>query len=229
MSDDTANEGAADAEAAEAATETDEGFEEGAEEGAELGVGVDVDALLGEARARATQARAAWSLIHKELLALLLANCFFFAGALASWSRGVPSDVDFVQSFYLQGIDTIRGAAIFALAIFGFWIMLINFVFRQLIVWPYLINALLALWVGIPGFTRTIGSDKWDRAKAYGDTLSNQSMLDDIMHPLSTIPGGFWLLTAGGALVLIVLLKGILGGASKGRGAGDEGGRRGRR
>ena len=146
------------------------------------------------------------------------------------WSRGAPGDPDLAQSFFLQGIDTIRGGAIFALAIFGFWIMAINLVYRQLYVWPYLINALLALWVGIPGFTRTIGSATWDRAKAYGESLRGQSMLDDIMGPLSVIPAGHWLLTAGGALVLIVLLKGILGGAGKGRAAGEaEGGRRGRR
>ena len=131
------------------------------------------------------------------------------------------------------GLDTIRGAVIFALSIFGFWIMGINLAFRQLIVWPFFLNALIALWVGIPGFTGTIGSDKWQRAKEYVEGLRGESILDRIMGPLSTIPAGHWLLTAGGALVLIVLLKGVLGGASKGRAeaatAGGGGRRRARR
>jgi hypothetical protein len=183
-------------------------------EEAEAGT-LDTQTILAQAHEQAVRARAAWSLIHKELLLLLFANCLFFAGVLAAWSRGAPGDPGLASSYWLSGLDTIRGALIFALAIHGFWIMFFNVWFRQMIVWPYLLNALLALWVGIPGFTGTIGSAKWEAAQKYVDAQTSKSLLDPILTPLATIPAGHWLLTLGGAIVLIVLLKGILAGMSQ--------------
>jgi hypothetical protein len=183
------------------------------------------------------RARAFWSLVHKELLAMLLANCFFFAGALVAWARVHPWGGMGATPY--SGLETIRGAAIFGLSLFGFWIMVINVWHRQLIVWPYLLNALLALWVGIPGFTNAFGSEAWDRSSEWLKAQpGSHSFLEKAMTPLSNIAPGYWLLTAGGALVLIVLVKGILGGASQSRaaaaseaasGGGAAGGRRRRR
>ncbi|MHC5011652.1 MAG: hypothetical protein ACYTG6_12020 [Planctomycetota bacterium] len=223
---------AASAEAEEAAAAAEEALEEevffeGDEEGMEA---VDMAAILAEAQHDALRARAAWSLVHKELFILLFANCLFFAGALAAWSRAYGWMT--TPEAPLTGLDTIRGALIFALAIYGFWTMVFNIWHRQLVVWPFLLNALLALWVGIPGFTSRIGSQAWDDAIHYVDkVMPSKTMLDWILTPLSTIPPGHWLLTLGGAIVLIVLLKGVLGGHSKSRSttAEESGGRRRRR
>jgi hypothetical protein len=229
MSDDTTRyEGeddtsaADDAEAAEAMAAAEESFEEEVEVYEEDAMAAEAEAALAEARSTALRARASWSLVHKEMLLMLLANCFFLAGVLAVWARAVPGET-FDPSQAITGLDTIRGGIIFALAIYGFWTFALNVWFRQLVVWPYLVNALLALWVGIPGFTHNIGSDRWDAANAYLAKHAH-SMLDNALTPLSVIPPGFWLLTIGGALVLIVLLKGIIGGASRSRAAAAEAG-----
>lgn len=189
------------------------------------------EALLAEAHDDARRARASWHLVQPELMVMLFCNCLFFAGALAAWDTEVPDVAN--PALFANGLDSVRGALIFGLSLFGFWIMAINIWFRQLIVWPFLLNAIFGLWVGIPGFTGTIGSEKWERANAYIDTLKKTesvSLLQEYGMPLSMVPPGAWLLTIGGVLVLIVLLKGILGGAKSARttGAGD-GGRRRRR
>lgn len=183
---------------------------------------------MSEAQARGLLARAEWSLVHKELLLLLFANCLFFVGVLAAWSRAAPG-VAGDPSTWLHGLDTIRGSAIFVLAIFGFWMLALNFRYRQSVVWPFLLNAILALWVGIPGFTRTIGSERWDTAVAFVDDMAKKSFLDKVFIPLSSVPPAYWLLTFGGAIVLIVLLKGVMSGASAAKQSAAAGGRRRRR
>ena len=171
---------------------------------------------MADAQIAGMRAQADWFMVHKELLLLLLANCLFFAGTLVSWGRLMPWDAGFdanASRSYLMGLDTIRGGLIFALALHGFWTLFLNFRYRQTIVWPFLVNAIFALWVGIPGFTGNFGSDRWTAATEYMDHQT-ASFLAKLMAPLSNTAPGFWLMTAGGALVLIVLLKGVISGAS---------------
>jgi hypothetical protein len=126
----------------------------------------------------------------------------------------------------LYGLGTIRGALIFALALYGFWVIFLNFRYRQTMVWPFLINAILALWVGIPGFTNNFGSEHWTLAEKYMEQ-ETASFLAKLMAPLSNTPPGHWLLTFAGAIVLVVLLRGILSGRSKTKArAAASGGRR---
>jgi len=184
---------------------------------------------MADAQVANLRAQADWFLVHKELLTLLLANCLFLAGVLVSWGRLMPWDAGFDASqsrSYLTGLDTIRGGLIFALALHGFWIIFLNFKYRQTLVWPFLINAIFALWVGIPGFTSNFGSDRWAAATAYMDTQT-ASFLAKFIAPFSNTAPGYWLLTAGGALVLIVLLKGVISGAGKAKAkAAQQGSRR---
>lgn len=203
----------AETEEAEAAAVEEEFFDVSEDLFDEEAAAAQREQAMAEAQHAGLKARASWSLVHKELLLLLLANCLFFGGVLAAWSRAAPGQVG-DPSTYINGLDTIRGALIFVLAIYGFWTLALSLWFRQVVVWPFLINALLALWVGIAGFTRTIGSDSWDQACTYLDHMPSRSFLDKGMIPLSSIPPGYWLLTVGGALVLIVLLKGVISGAS---------------
>lgn len=207
----------ADAEGAEADEAAAAAEEEFFEEAGEL-LADDEEAVLAQreeamalAQAGNLRAQADWFLVHKELLLLLFANCLFFAGVLAAWDRTL--DWDTAPRLAFTGMSTIRGGLIFALSIHGFWTILLNFRYRQTIVWPFLINAIFALWVGIPGFTSNFGSDRWTAANDYMDHQT-ASFLAKLMAPLSNTAPGFWLLTAGGALVLIVLLRGVISGAS---------------
>jgi hypothetical protein len=188
----------------------------------------DTESILAQAKEDAIRTRASWSLISRELFVLLFANCLFCAGALASWNRGAPGEA--VNRAVLDtGLDTVRGGAIFALALYGFWASIFNVWGRQMIVWPFLLNAMLGLWIGIAGFTRGIGGDAWEAAKKQLSTQEDKTLLDDWFAPLSTIAPGYWLLTAGGILVMVVILKGILGGAAKAKAAAAAGGPRRRR
>lgn len=279
-------EGAADeAEAEEAMAAAEESFYD--DEGDlldEEAAAAQREEAMSEALHEGLLARASWSLVHKELLLLLFANCLFFAGVLAAWARYQPwdermalqaadeavglaedaynqaerkylDDQSTVNTLVLQGkraslerayaarkaakikpdvyyngLSTIRGSLIFMFAIFGFFIFVVCIRFRQVIIWPFLLNALFALWVGIPGFTNNVGSARWEAAQDYMDAKT-ASILEKIMAPLSTVPPGHWLLTFGGALVLIVLLKGVFSGmsAAKAKQASSAGSRRRRR
>lgn len=208
---------ALEAEAAEAVAAAEEEILEAAEDFyGDDDPAVQWEEALGEAHRDGLAAKAWWSLVHKEQMTLLIANILFFVGVLAAWSRAVPGQVA-DASTYIHGLDTIRGALIFALALYGFFTIGVNLRFRQTRVGPFLINALFALWVGIPGFTRMIGSAEWDQARAHVELLKQTegvSLLDGFLIPLSAIAPGYWMLTAGGLLVLLVLVRGVLAGAS---------------
>lgn len=209
---------ALEAEAAEAVQAAEEEILEAAEDfyGDEDPV-VQWEGALADAHGEGLAAKAWWSLVHKEQMTLLFANLLFFVGVLAAWSRAVPGDAANPAN-HIHGLDTVRGALIFALALYGFVIIYVNIRFRQTRVLPIFMNALFALWVGIPGFTRMIGSAEWDQAKAHVEhlkqTVGGVSILDDFLIPLSAIAPGYWMLTAGGLLVLLVLVRGVLAGAS---------------
>ena len=181
---------------------------------------------MADAQAANVRAQADWFLVHKELLTLLLANCLFLAGTLVVWQRRLDWDPENSRAAF-TGLSTIRGGLIFALAIHGFWTLWLNFKYRQTVVWPFLINAIFALWVGIPGFTSNFGSDRWTAAVEYMDRQT-ASFLAKFMAPFSNTAPGYWLLTAGGALVLIVLLKGVISGAgqAKAKAKAQQGSRR---
>ena len=80
--------------------------------------GGTAEELLYDAEAGRRKAVASMSLVHKEHFGLLFANCFFFAGALAAWTRVAPG-TPATSASVIHGLDTIRGAAIFALSIYG--------------------------------------------------------------------------------------------------------------
>lgn len=214
----------AEAEEAEAAA-AEEFFDEAEDFLDEEALIAQREEAMADAQVANLRAQADWFLVHKELLLLLLANCLFVAGTLVVWDRTLDWDTSPRLAF--TGLSTIRGGLIFALGLHGFWTIFLNFRYRQTIVWPFLINAIFALWVGIPGFTSNFGSDRWQAAKDYMNTQT-ASFLAKFLAPFSNTAPGFWLLTAGGALVLIVLLKGVISGAgkAKAKAAAQQGSRR---
>jgi hypothetical protein len=189
--------------------------------GADVG-DMDPEAILAEAALERMHRQAYWHHTSKQLFAFLFANCLFLAGTLVAWTRAVPG-VQGDPSLYITGLDTIRGSFIFALAIYGFWTAVFNVWHGQMKVWPYLLNAVLALWIGIGGFVAEIGSERWDQAKAYLDT-HNHSFLENATVPLSVVAPGFWLLAAGGLIVIWIILHGLLGGRQAVKAQAAEGG-----
>ena len=200
---------------------------------------VDTAALMAEAYDDQLRMKASWHLIPRENFVFLFANCLFFAGALCAWSRMIPPDwleaagkarVELDPSTYLMGLDTIRGTFIFALAMYGFFQVVFNIVGRTTKVWPFMLNALVALEVGIGGLSRGFGSEAMDMASTYLENAESKTLMDDMMVPLSAVPPAYWMLTLGGMIVLIVILNGIMTGAKKAKmAAAEEGASRRRR
>jgi hypothetical protein len=164
----------------------------------------------------------AWGTVHREQFLFLLAAIFMGVGAMVSWDQARPSA--------LTGLQTIRGSLIFTLAVYGVIVGLIGIFNRRTVVWPYFMNALVALWVGIQGITNALDSE-------FFKTLSEERGVT-WWHEYRAIPPGMWLLTVGGGLVVMAVLKGLVGGfagaKAKAREAADEratkdAGRRGRR
>jgi hypothetical protein len=188
--------------------------EGGMDEAADQAPAVDTHAILAEASVERMHRQAYWHGTDRQLFAFLFANCLFFAGALVAWMRSAPGDPAGDPSTYVTGMHTIRGAFIFALSIYGFWTAVFNLWHGQMKVWPYLLNAVLALWVGIAGFAHTIGGTEWDKAKSYLETLESKKMLDDLLVPLSTVAPGYWLLSFGGLIVVWIIVTGLMKGSA---------------
>ncbi len=203
----------------------DVGMDEAAEEAFDDAfdtAGIDTHAMLAEANMERMHRQAYWHGTDKQLFTFLFANCLFFAGVLVAWMRSVPGDPAGDPSTYVTGMHTIRGALIFALAIYGFWTAVFNIWYGQMKVWPYLLNAVLALWVGVAGIARTVGSEEWDRAVAFKDDVDrfgSKTLFDDMTVPLSTIAPGYWLLSFGGLLVVWVIIHGLMKGSASAKSA----------
>jgi len=138
----------------------------------------------------------AWGTVHREQFLFVLSSVFMGVGALVSWDQARPSA--------LTGLQTIRGGLIFALAVYGVIVGLVGIFNRRTVVWPYFANALVALWVGIQGITNALDSELFK-------TLSEEKGVT-WWHEYRAIPPGMWLLTVGGALVVMAVLKGLVGG-----------------
>ena len=102
---------------------------------------------------------------------------------------------------------------IFALAIYGFWTAVFNIWHRQMKIKPYLWNAILALYVGIEGIMGTIGSERWDKTVEYLRTMYPKRFYHDVTYRMGVLPAGQWMLTIGGVIVMVTLIKGIISGA----------------
>ena len=152
----------------------------------------------------------AWGTAHKEHFLFLLASILIGVGCLASWAVRSPGAV----SASANGMTTIRGTFMLALAAYGVIAAVLNLLYRRLVVWPFLLNAMLALWVGIAGIGDAMNSKAWT---AWTDHFkSGASMLDGYFGQVRAIPPGFLLLAAAGGLVMISLLKGVVAGFAAG-------------
>ena len=180
---------------------------------------------LAEARAERLARQAYLFGVDKQLFTFLFANCLFVAGALACWGRA-PAWLD--GHPVRDGLDTIRGALIFGIGLYGFWTAYFNIYGGQMKVWPYLLNAILGLWAGIGGIAGAMKGPMWDEAAKYLKTPGlSKNKLDDLTIQLSVIAPGYWLITLASMLVLWVILSGLRKGRSSAKAeSAASGGRR---
>jgi hypothetical protein len=215
--------------------DTDDAFDSGDDapfEGdGEMEAAIDTRAILAEAELDRMHRKAYWHSNQKQLFAFLFANCLFFASGFAAWSRPLYEMVDGQWAVtmldgpsFVTGLDSIRGALIFALSLYGFWTAVFNIWHAQMKVWPYLMAGMLSLWVGIGGFMAGVGGEQWDNAKAYLDSgqFGSKSLFDDLTVPLGVVAPGYWLLTLGGLLVVWIVINGLMQGSASAKAAKAE-------
>jgi hypothetical protein len=145
----------------------------------------------------------AWKTVDSELFGMIFASVLIGIGCLVSWSAKRPGD--------LHGTDTVRGAIMLAFATYGVLSGVFNVLYRRHVIWPVFLNSILAIWTGLEGILGVMGTEAWSKA---GETTEQVSYFEKIVGShVRLIPPGFLLLTAGGALVLMVVVKGLVAGA----------------
>ena len=88
-----------------------------------------------------------WGTVHKELFLFLFASILIGVGCIASWAvRSPTGDAD-----PSNGLRTIRGCVMFALALYGVTSAYFSILNRKMVVWPFLLNALDRPLGGHPG------------------------------------------------------------------------------
>ena len=223
------------AEGAEAASPDDAPLDEVFDGETEGHPEYDTQAIMQQAMLDRMHRKAYWHSNQRQLFAFLFANCMFFASGFVAWVRAGYAEVkvdgewvvqalDVDASLLFSGVDTIRGGLIFALAIYGFWTAVFNIWHAQMKVWPYLLGATLALWVGLGGFISTIGGEQWELAIRYKDSAAfgSKSLFTDMTVPLSTIAPAFWLLAIGGLMVVWIIINGLMQGSQAAKSAATQ-------
>jgi hypothetical protein len=168
----------------------------------------------------------AWGTVHKELYLFLLCSILIAVGCLASWTGRVPlkdaaghlTGATGYIGREMTGLDTIRGTVMFAIAVYGVLAGMMNILYRRMVVWPYLLNALIALWVGVSGIASAIGGDAWSLWGKYGE---GKSLTEKWFGGFRSIPPGMLLLALAGFVIMARLLGGIVSAATAGKGGGQ--------
>ncbi len=147
----------------------------------------------------------AWGTVHKEQFLFLFSAVFIGIGCLAPWDAGRPGK--------LYGISTIRGSMMLGLAAYGVFVAMLNIHHRRMVVWPFFLNALVALWTGLEVVFSVIGGADWNKR------IDESKHLLKFLDGVKAIPPGMLMLVVAGLLVMIALLKGVIagfmGGAAK--------------
>jgi hypothetical protein len=159
----------------------------------------------------------AWKTVHKEHFLFLFTSILTVIGVLASWSGRHPD----LPTAFTNGMTTLRGPIILGLAVYGIFVAVFNILNRRMVMWPFLINCMLCLWVGISGIGAAAESPAWE---AWTKKYANLSMLslDHIMGQFRAIAPGMFVLTLAGVLIAISFLKGIVAGFASGAAKGRE-------
>jgi len=109
----------------------------------------------------------------------------------------------------LSGLSTIRGSFMFAIAIYGVFVALFNLLYKRMIVWPFFLNGVIALEVGLQGVSRSMGSTAWD---LWAEKTKGINWVEKLLGSWRAIPSAYLLFTFAGAIVLISIVKGVVAG-----------------
>jgi len=120
----------------------------------------------------------------------------------------------------INGLDTIRGALMLAIAVYGLFVGVFNLLYRRLVMWPFVISGMLALWVGLSGVISASKSAAWER---WATWAAKHSLDEQVLGKFRAVPPGFILLTLAGVILLVKLVGGILAVATKGKPGADGG------
>lgn len=113
----------------------------------------------------------------------------------------------------VNGLATIRGSFMLAIALYGIVVALFNVLFRRMIVWPFFLNGVIALEVGLVGISRSMSSVAWELWTKRSDGMG---MVEEKLGRWRAVPSAHLLLTLAGGIVLIQLIKGVVGGFAAG-------------
>jgi hypothetical protein len=163
----------------------------------------------------------AWGTVHREHFLFLLSSILIAVGCLVPWTIRWPATTDPDQlaaaaasaASSLDGLATVRGPLMLCLAIYGIFVAVFNVLYRRMVMWPFVLNCMVALWVGGAGVARAASSPAWD---AWGKKLKDTNLFDEYLGQLRAIPPGFLLLTLAGLLVALTLVKGVVAGFAAG-------------
>lgn len=185
-----------------------------------------------------------WGTALKEHFLFLFASILIAVGCVSSWTQRYPAGamiahtvmVDNVaapgatlppnapkqieQTTYtapapeaLGGLDTIRGSFMFAIALYGIIVAFFNLLHRRMIVWPFFLNGVLALEVGLTSLNRAMGSTAWEM---WAEKTKDMNWVEAWLGKLRAVPSSQLLLTFAGALILMSIIKGVVGGFAAG-------------
>lgn len=187
-----------------------------------------------------------WGTALKEHFLFLFASILIAVGCVSSWSTRFPVGATIPKTILVEapakpgapppapnaekvmieetiqvapvihridGLQTIRGTFMFAIAIYGIFVAIFNVLFRRMIVWPFFMNGVLALWVGMIGLSRSMGSAAWE---SWALATKNGNFVEKLFGKWRAIPSGQLLLAFAGAIVLVSILKGVVGGFAAG-------------
>ena len=113
----------------------------------------------------------------------------------------------------LNGLQTIRGSFMFAIALYGIFVAIFNLLHRRMIVWPFFLNGVVALEVGLTSMSRCMNSTAWD---LWTKKTADMNWVETWLGKFRAVPASQLLLTFAGAIVLISIIKGVVGGFAAG-------------
>ncbi|HVG92810.1 MAG TPA: hypothetical protein VND21_00050 [Planctomycetota bacterium] len=152
----------------------------------------------------------AWGTVHKEHWLFVFCSVLIAVGCLASWNGRSPAGV---VGDPITGLDTIRGTIMLAIAAYGLITGVFNILYRRMVLWPFVLNAFLALWVGLGGLASAYGGTIW---KAWSER-EGLNITERYLGGLRAVPPGFLLLAFAGILIIFRMIAGILSAAGKGK------------
>jgi hypothetical protein len=187
----------------------------------------------------------AWGTVHKEIFLFLCLAVMTAVGCLVPWNGRTPvlvADTPILQSppapgqpappppppkwvvtqevttvgTPMNGTNTLRGSIILAIALYGIIVGIFNALHRRLVMWPFVLNGFLALWVGLGGVIAAMGSSTWGHWKEWAQ---GKSVLEKYVGAVRAIPPGMLLLALVGVISVLKLVAGIVAAAGKSKGA----------